>query len=158
MDLRNLFRSNLPLCGPSGSALPRLNFAKRGARGTDGPYIPAAHPSAKICEIYSVNSPRAWLEWVYDGQLMMRCTKVKTTLLKGQHVALAGMELLRSRGGPVTTHSLRGNTWLMGVGHGGWDVVWTRRRRLALLVVRTLGTPGVLLGFCRDARDAVGTL
>ena len=27
-----------------------------------------------------------------------------------------------------------------------------------LVCVGTPGTPGVLLGFCRDARDAVGTL
>ena len=57
---------------------------QRGERGerTDHTFS-AAHPSAKICEIYSVNSPRTWLEWVYDGQLTSRCTNVKTALLKG---------------------------------------------------------------------------
>ena len=39
-----------------------------------------------------------------------------------------------------------------------WVAVWKRRRRLAWFCVRKLRTPGVLLGFCRDARDAVGTL
>ena len=100
-----------PPCGPSGNVLPRLNFAKRGTRATDGPDISAAHPSAKICEIYSVNSPRTWLEWVYDGQLTLRCTNVNTALLKGHHVALARMESLSSRGGPVTTHYLRPLVW-----------------------------------------------
>ena len=39
-------------------------------------------PLAELCELYSVSSPRTWLEWVYDGQLTSRRTNVKTALLK----------------------------------------------------------------------------
>ena len=50
-----------------------------GAGGADGPYISVAHPSAKICEIYSVNSPHTWLEWVNNSQDAERCERIHTT-------------------------------------------------------------------------------
>ena len=52
--------------------------------------------------------------------------------------------------------STTGVAWGMGAWWVGRCV--EKEEASCLVVVGTLGTPGVLLGFCRDARDAVGTL
>ena len=68
-----------PPSGPCRRALPRLNFANGGTGRADGPEVSAIHPAAKICEIYSVNSPRTRLEWVNDGQDAEQCARIHKT-------------------------------------------------------------------------------
>ena len=146
MDKKRVRTENPPLPSPAG----HIPFAILGVHGTDGQWwraaiikmvvrTPACHckPAARFAARNSESESRPCCR-----HCMMRA---KSFMVWHEGPATAGFGLL-------------GDGKVLCAARAGVGRCVEKEEAPCLVCVRALRTPGVLLGFCRDARDAVGTL